>query len=42
MVAKRTELDVTVETRGPDHVRELVAALADAGFKVRVLEGADA
>ncbi|MCA0302450.1 MAG: threonine ammonia-lyase [Proteobacteria bacterium] len=42
VVAKRTELDVTVETRGPDHVRELVAALTGAGFKVRVLEGADA
>jgi threonine dehydratase len=42
VVAKRTELDVTVETRGRDHVRELVAALAAEGFKVRVLEGADA
>ena len=39
VVAKRTELDVTVETRGRDHVRELVAALSAEGFKVRVLEG---
>ena len=37
----RDELDVTVETRGRDHVRELVAALQADGFKVRVLEGAD-
>ncbi len=42
VVAKSTELDVTVETRGRDHMRELVAALTAAGFKVRVLEGADA
>lgn len=42
VVAKRTELDVTVEARGRDHVRELVAALSAEGFKVRVLEGADA
>jgi len=42
VVAKATELDVTVETRGRDHVRELVAALQADGFKVRVLEGADA
>jgi threonine dehydratase len=42
VVAKRTELDVTVETRGRDHARELVEALSAAGFKVRVLEGADA
>ncbi|WP_421995797.1 threonine ammonia-lyase [Reyranella sp.] len=42
VVAKRTELDVTVETRGRDHMRELVAALEAEGFKVRVLEGADA
>ncbi len=42
VVAKRTELDVTVETRGRDHVRELVEALSAEGFKVRVLEGADA
>ena len=42
VVAKRTELDVTVETRGPEHARELVAALSVEGFRVRVLEGADA
>ncbi len=42
VVAKRTELDVTVETRGRDHARELVTALSAEGFKVRVLEGADA
>jgi len=42
VVAKRTELDVTVETRGRAHVRELVAALEADGFKVRVLEGAEA
>ena len=42
VVAKRTELDVTVETRGRDHARELVVALSAEGFKVRVLEGADA
>jgi threonine dehydratase len=42
VVAKSTELDVTVETRGRDHVRELVLALEADGFKVRVREGADA
>jgi threonine dehydratase len=42
VVAKATDLDVTVETRGRDHMRELVAALEAEGFKVRVLEGADA
>jgi threonine dehydratase len=42
VVAKATELDVTVETRGRDHMRELVTALEAEGFKVRVLEGADA
>jgi threonine dehydratase len=42
VVAKRTELDVTVETRGRDHARELVEALSAEGFKVRVLEAADA
>ena len=38
VVAKATELDVTVETRGRDHLRELVAALKTEGFTVRVLE----
>ncbi len=42
VVAKATELDVTVETRGRDHARELVAALQADGFTVRVLEGVDA
>jgi threonine dehydratase len=42
VVAKATELDVTVETRDREHMRELVAALESEGFKVRVLEGADA
>jgi threonine dehydratase len=42
VVAKRTELDVTVETRGREHARELVTALSAEGFEVRVLEGADA
>ena len=42
VVAKATELDVTVETRGRDHMRELVMALEAEGSKVRVLEGADA
>ena len=41
VVAKATELDVTVETRDRSHMRELVAALEKDGFKVRVLEGAD-
>jgi len=41
VVAKATELDVTVETRDRGHMRELVAALEKDGFKVRVLEGAD-
>ncbi len=42
VVAKATELDVTVETRDRGHARELVQALETEGFKVRVLEGADA
>jgi threonine dehydratase len=42
VVAKATELDVTVETRDRGHARELVSALETEGFKVRVLEGADA
>ena len=41
VVAKATELDVTVEARGR-HMRELVKVLEAEGFKVRVLEGADA
>ena len=42
VVAKGAELDVTVETRDRAHVRDLVSALEAEGFKVRVLEGADA
>ena len=42
VVAKSTELDVTVESRDRDHARELVTALQAEGFTVRVLEGADA
>jgi len=38
VVAKATELDVTVETRDRAHVRELIAALEVAGFKVHLLE----
>jgi threonine dehydratase len=40
VVAKRAELDVTVETRDRLHVREIVKALESDGFVVRVLEGA--
>ena len=42
VVAKATELDVTVETRDRAHFTDLVAALNKEGFRVRVLEGADA
>ncbi len=42
VVAKATELDVTVETRDRNPVSELVTALQSEGFKVRVLEGVDA
>ena len=42
VVAKATELDVTVETRDRNHFKELVSALNSEGFTVRVLEGADA
>lgn len=41
VVAKRAELDVTVETRDRLHMRELVAVLESDGFVVRVLEGAE-
>jgi threonine dehydratase len=41
VVAKATELDVTVETRDRAHVRELMAALEADGFKVHLLEGAE-
>jgi threonine dehydratase len=41
VVAKATELDVTVETRDRAHVRELMTALESDGFKVHLLEGAE-
>ena len=41
VVAKATELDVTVETRDRAHMRELLAALKNAGFTVHLLEGAE-
>jgi threonine dehydratase len=41
VVAKATELDVTVETRDKNHFKELVSGLNIEGFTVRVLEGAD-
>ena len=41
VVAKATELDVTVETRDRAHLAELLTALQSDGFKVRVLEGID-
>jgi len=40
VVAKATELDVTMETRGRAHVRDIVAALEGDGFSVQVLDGA--
>jgi threonine dehydratase len=36
---KLAELDVVVETRGPDHVRALIEALRRAGFPTRLLAG---
>jgi len=41
VVAKATELDVTVETRDRAHVSELVTALEADGFRVHLLEGAE-
>ena len=35
--AKETELDVVVETRDADHIRELLEKLAESGFKARQL-----
>ena len=35
--AKETELDVVVETRDEEHIRQLLARLAEAGFDVRQL-----
>jgi threonine dehydratase len=31
---RATEVELVLETRGPDHVRELVAALEGAGYRV--------
>ncbi len=39
--AKSAELDIIVEARGPDHVREIVNRLVANGFPVNLLEGAD-
>lgn len=36
--AKGAELDFMIETRGPDHVDEVVEQLETAGFNVRVLD----
>lgn len=41
VVAKGAELDVTIETRGRDHAREIVGVLEGDGYTVRVLEGAE-
>jgi len=41
VVAKATELDVTVETRDRAHMKELVTALEQDGFTVHLLEGAE-
>ncbi len=40
--AKSAELEVIVEARGPDHVREIVNRLTANGFPVSLLEGAEA
>jgi threonine dehydratase len=40
VVAKGAELDVTIETRGRDHAREIVGVLEGDGYTARVLEGA--
>lgn len=34
---KQTEIDTTMETRGADHVRDILEALNDAGFPSRLL-----
>ena len=36
--AKLAKIDAVVETRGPDHVDEIIAALNKAKFKVRQLD----
>jgi threonine dehydratase len=37
--AKSAELEVIVETRGPDHLREIVNGLTANGFPVSLLDG---
>jgi threonine dehydratase len=39
--AKETDLEVVIETRGPAHLRAVVAALAEQGFRARSLDAAD-
>ena len=39
--AKSAELDVMVETRGPDHVREIVNRLTAIGYPVKLLDAAE-
>jgi threonine dehydratase len=36
--AKLAKIDAVIETRGPDHVDEIIAALQDAHFQVRQLD----
>ena len=36
--AKLAKIDAVIETRGPDHVDEIIAALRDAHFQVRQLD----
>jgi threonine dehydratase len=40
VAAKSAELDIILETRDRAHVREIMEALADHGYKVKLLEGA--
>ncbi len=35
--AKQADVDAVIETRNPEHVREIVAALEAGGFPTRVL-----
>ena len=39
--AKRAKIDAVVETRGGDHVEEILAALGERGFTVSVLAGTE-
>ncbi|MCZ6474223.1 MAG: ACT domain-containing protein, partial [SAR324 cluster bacterium] len=34
---KQAEIDVVIETRNAEHVREIIAALAEGGFPARML-----